>query len=263
MDQGLCGWPIALPGQRIGRHDPINPVFAAPSSERAVLLYKGRTNGRIKRLRRRSSAHRTTPKRNTLCIHVFVLHSSQWGLLLAAAPSEIGEFIERVKFEAGVTSDAALATELGVSKPTISSWRQRGHVPEAMQRTIHRRFNVVLDENAERILRQRDEDMRLYIAALMFVAFDLRSKNISLGPDQVDNYYWWAKRFPYLNVYFREELLRRVDGDRRRSPAVGSDTSITDPTGDELDLATREITNDIKSGRLLLADELEAMPYRR
>lgn len=174
----------------------------------------------------------------------------------------VAAYLERVKAAAGVRSDAALATVLGVSKPTISSWRQRGSVPHTAQAAIFRGFGFALDEETEASLSRQSDDLRSHLAALIFLTFNARSNDVNFG-GQLDTAYWWAKRFPYLNEFFRKELIRLVDRHRAAGVSKRFGTDVTPADNVELRKAAEEIANALLDGRLLGLDELEQMPYRR
>ena len=173
----------------------------------------------------------------------------------------VAAYLERVKAAAGARSDAALAAKLEVSKPTISSWRQRASVPHGVQLHIFRMFGVALDSETEATLSKQSDDLRPHLAALLFLVFSARSAEVSFG-GAVDTAYWWAKRFPYLSEFFRQELRRRVDSNRSRGIVARLDTQAFPADQDELRRATEQIAQDLSDGRILSMSALEGLPYR-
>jgi hypothetical protein len=171
-------------------------------------------------------------------------------------------YLNKVKEQAGVSSDAELADCLEVGKATISAWRQRGNVPFKMQKAIHEKYGVVLE--GSRVHLPKKTDFSSHIGALVFFTILTRGGKISFG-GKVETAYWWTRRVPHLTQLLGDELVKRCRARHKKLNQIGIPTGFFDAHSlkdDELRDAVEEIAFDIEEERFLRLAELESLPYQ-
>lgn len=120
----------------------------------------------------------------------------------------IDTYIETLKRLTNTTSDTALASELGVAKQTISSWRRRESVPLSQQYELIDKYGpeAAFNNEVNFVATQREKQVVLHVFLAVYDAFKARHD----PSEKSSRYNDWAQAF--LNFEYNLERLIREEG---------------------------------------------------